>query len=150
MEYPFIAITPSVVAPDRVLSMGQIELNCVSWDGTVLTFKLCTYAKLNCFCPVSWGCRICHMLLSWGVTPPPQRVSWYDTKQSDNEVLVMLELWVIRSTPSLPSLPGPLWPRVVAPEKGPIYALNRTKLISWVYCFFAFKLCIYAKLNYLK
>ena len=39
----------------------------------------------------------------------------------------MLELWGMRSTPSLPSLPGPLWPGVVAPDKGPIYGLNRTK-----------------------
>ncbi len=38
----------------------------------------------------------------------------------------MLELWGMRSTPSLPSLPGPLWPGVVAPDKGPIYGLNRT------------------------
>ena len=34
---------PGVVAPDRVLSMDQIELN---W--TFLKFKLHTYAKLNC------------------------------------------------------------------------------------------------------
>ena len=27
----------------------------------------------------------------------------------------------------LPSLPGPLWPGVVAPNMGPIYGLNRTK-----------------------
>ena len=40
----------------------------------------------------------------------------------------MLELWGMQSTPLLPSLPGPLWPVVVAPEKGPIYGLNRTKL----------------------
>ena len=40
----------------------------------------------------------------------------------------MLELWGIWSTPSLPLLSGPLWPRVVAPDKGPIYGLNRTKL----------------------
>ena len=32
------------------------------------------------------------------------------------------------STPSLPLLPGPLWPGVVAPNKHPIYGLNRTKL----------------------
>ena len=38
----------------------------------------------------------------------------------------MLELWGMRCTPSLPSLPGPLWPGVVAPDKGPIYGLNRT------------------------
>ena len=29
----------------------------------------------------------------------------------------MLELWEMQSTPSLPSLPGPLWPRVVAPDR---------------------------------
>ena len=39
----------------------------------------------------------------------------------------MLELWGMQSTPLLPSLPGPLWPRVVAPDKGPIYGLNRIK-----------------------
>ena len=41
----------------------------------------------------------------------------------------MLELWGMQSTPSLPSLPGPLWPGVVAPDKGPIYGLNRTNSI---------------------
>ena len=29
----------------------------------------------------------------------------------------MLELWGMRSTPLLPSLPGLLWPGVVAPDK---------------------------------
>ena len=38
----------------------------------------------------------------------------YSTKQSDSEVIVMSEIWGIRSTPSLPSFPGPLWPGVVA------------------------------------
>ena len=48
----------------------------------------------------------------------PQRVSWiYDTKQSDGEASVMLELWEMQSAPSLPSLPGPLWPGVVAPDR---------------------------------
>ena len=41
----------------------------------------------------------------------------------------MLELWGMRSTPSLPSLPGPLWPGVVAPDKGSVYGLNRTNCI---------------------
>ena len=39
----------------------------------------------------------------------------YYTKQSDSEALVMLELWRMRSTPILPSLPGLLRPAVVAP-----------------------------------
>ena len=46
--------TPGVIAPDRILSMDQIELNFVLmqnwivWNITALTFKLHTYAKLNC------------------------------------------------------------------------------------------------------
>ena len=58
---------------------------------------------------------------------PPNECPGYDTKQSNGEVPAMLDLWGIRSTPSLPSLPGPLWPVVVAPDKGPIYGLKRTK-----------------------
>ena len=41
----------------------------------------------------------------------------YDTKQSNGEVPAVLELWGMRSTPSLPSLPGPLWPGAVAPDR---------------------------------
>ena len=41
----------------------------------------------------------------------------YDTKQSDGEALVMLDIWGMRSIPSLPSLTDPLWPRVVAPDR---------------------------------
>ena len=58
-----------------------------------------------------------------GKTPTPG----YGTKQSDGEVPLMLGLWGMPSTPSLPLLPGPLWPGMVAPDKGPIYRLNRTK-----------------------
>ena len=50
----------------------------------------------------------------------------YDTKQSDGKVPVMPDLWGMRSTPLLPLLPGLLRPGVVAPDKGPIYGLNRT------------------------
>ena len=39
---------------------------------------------------------------------PHNECPTYDTKQSEGEVPVMLELWGIRSTPSLPLLPGPL------------------------------------------
>ena len=46
-----------------------------------------------------------------------QKGPGYDAKQSDGEVPVMVELWRMQSTPSLPSLPGPLWPGVVAPNR---------------------------------
>ena len=42
----------------------------------------------------------------------------------------MLGLWGMRSTPSLPLLLGPLWLGVTAPDKGPIYGLNRTNGIK--------------------
>ena len=41
----------------------------------------------------------------------------YDSKQSDGEVPVMRGLSGMRSTPSLPLLPGLLWPGVVAPDR---------------------------------
>ena len=45
----------------------------------------------------------------------------------------MLKLWGMRSTLSLPSLPGPLWPGVVAPDRvlsmGPI-ELNCVLMIN--------------------
>ena len=81
------------------------------------------------------GCRIHWLHLCRGIRPLPNECPGYDTKQSDGEVPAMLELWGMRSTPSLPSLPGPLWPRVVAPDKGPIYGLNRTNsilMLKWI------------------
>ena len=61
-------------------------------------------------CPVGWGSRI-HRLLLYHASPG------YGTKQSDGEVPVMLELWGMQRTPSLPLLPGPLLPRMLAPDR---------------------------------
>ena len=66
---------------------------------------------------------------------PPNECPVYDIKHSDGEVPVMLELWGTRSIPSLPMLPGPLWPGMVAPDKGPIYGQNRTNwilMLNWI------------------
>ena len=54
-----------------------------------------------------------------GIEPPTttNECPGYDIKQSDCEVLIILEIWRIRITPSLPSLPGLLWPRMVAPNR---------------------------------
>ena len=41
----------------------------------------------------------------------------YDTKQSDGEVPVILELWQIRGTSLLPALLGPLEPGVEVPDR---------------------------------
>ena len=54
---------------------------------------------------------------SAGGKTPPSECPGYDIKKSDGEVPAVLELWGMRSTPSLPSLPGPIWPGVVAPDR---------------------------------
>ena len=74
-----------------------------------------SFSMLN-YCPVGWSCRI-HWLHLCREVRPHQRVSWIDSKQSDGEVPVMLKLWGMQSTPSLPSLQGPLLPGVVAPNR---------------------------------
>ena len=52
------------------------------------------------------GCRIYQLLLCKGVRLHNECPA-YDIKQSDDEARVMLELWGMRSNPSLPSVPGP-------------------------------------------
>ena len=100
----------------------------------IFNIHVWTGLALNGPCPVGWGCRIHWLHLYRGVRPPNE-CPRYDTEQSDDEFPVMLELWVMRSTPSLPLLPGPHWPDVVAPDKSPIYGLNRTNgilMLNWI------------------
>ena len=53
-----------------------------------------------------------------GVKPlPHNECPWYDTKLANGNVPVMLKLWGMWSTPSLPSLLGYLWPEVLAPNR---------------------------------
>ena len=92
---------------------------------------------LSIACPppqVGWGCRIHRLLLCRGVKPC-NKCPGYDTKQSNGDVPVMLELWGMRSISSLPSLPGPLQSGVVAPDKvlsmGQI-ELNCVLMLNWI------------------
>ena len=64
----------------------------------------------------SWGCRI-HLLDLCRRVRPPNEYPGYDIKQSNGEGPVKLEFWEMRSTPSLPLLPCPLWLGVVALER---------------------------------
>ena len=57
---------------------------------------------------------------------PPNKCSGYDTKLSDSEAPVMLELWGMRSTTLLLSLPGPLCPGVVASNR--VLSIGQIKL----------------------
>ena len=63
--------------------------------------------------PLGCGCRIHRLHPCRGGNESPS----YDTKQSEGEALVMLELWGMWSTPSLPSFPGLLWTGVGASDR---------------------------------
>ena len=60
--------------------------------------------------------------------PAPNKCPRYDTKQSDGEAPVMLEFWGMWSAPSLSSLPGPHWPRVVASDM--VLSMGQTELFD--------------------
>ena len=71
--------------------------------------------------------------------PLPNECPLYDSKKSDGEASIMLELWRMRITPSLLSIPGPLWPSVVAPNKvlsmsqtETVWHLNYVLMLSWI------------------
>ena len=112
---------------------------------TILTKISTDNKEWNCL--VGWGYRMHWLLLCGEVSPPPHKCPGYDTKQSDGEVLVILDLWGMWSVPSLPSLPGPLWPWVVVSnrvqsmeqiELNWVFILNR---IDWNRTVLTFKLC---------
>ena len=86
--------------------MSQIEL-----------FTHFLYFKLFNWNPIGLGCRIHQLHLCRGIKKTFLDECRYDIKQFDGEALVMLELWEMQSTHSLPLLPGLLWPRVVAPDR---------------------------------
>ena len=68
--------------------------------------------------PFCWGsCRIHQLHLCSGVRRPSlNECPGYNNKPSDSEAPA-LEIWGMRSTPSLPLLPGPLWSGVVTPDR---------------------------------
>ena len=87
---------------------------------------------------------------------PPNECPGYDTKQSDGEVPVKLKLWGMQSTLSLPSLPGPLWPDLLAPDRAlsivltELHCFLMLKWIVWNRTILTFKLYTYAEGNCLK
>ena len=61
---------------------------------------------------------------------PSNECSGYDTKQSAGEVPVILELWEMQSSPSLPSLPGPFGPEVEVPDR--VFSMGQISL-NWIF-----------------
>ena len=104
VRYFLVYIYMMLTVPD---THPSIEEYLAAWDFVAQQQNQYSFSQT---CPVGWGCRI-HWQHFCNKCPE------YDTKQSDGEVPVMWGFWVMRSTTSLPSLPGPLWPRVVAPDR---------------------------------
>ena len=99
------------------LTMGK-QMSSNNLFENKVTYKLFAYKSHTHFCPVGWSCRIRRMLSCKGVRPSPHSECLeYNTKQSDSEGSVMLELWGMQRIPSLPSLPAPLWPWVVTTDR---------------------------------
>ena len=87
-----------------------------------------TTRKTRAYTYTNLGCRIHRLFLCKGVRPP-QTIPGYNTKQSDNDVPVMLELW------GMPSRPSSLWPGVVAPDRAlsiGLIELNCVLMLNWI------------------
>ena len=94
-------------------------LNWIILKKTVLTLTLCIAQSIE---------TVEHIdCLSAEGSDPPMSVLIYDTKQSDGQVPAMRELWEMRSAPSLPLIPGPLWPGMVAPDR-----TNCILMLNWI------------------
>ena len=76
------------------------------WSSCIIDYTICQQS-----CLVGWGCRIHWLHLCRRVRPPPPPMS---------ALIMTLNNLMVRfqSTSSLPSLPGPLWPRMVATDRG--------------------------------
>ena len=95
--------------------MPKKRINCVYYSLTYLNLRFIIYIS-------------CHFITFYFLFL--NECPGYDTKQSDGEVTAVLELWGMRSTPSLPSLPGPLWPGVVVPDR--VLSMGQIELTAYL------------------
>ena len=120
----------------KVAQPFQIQ-KCFIWTQHLIV------VNTDASCPVGWGCRIHWLHFCSGVWPPhPNECPRYDTRQADGEV------------PVRPSLPGPFWPEVVAPDRvlsmGQI-ELNCILMLNWTTwnrTVLTFKQCTYKKVSW--
>ena len=114
-----VSSTDLYITVVRIFHLEGIRLVCERTALISQIFKLKlqkTHRQLRYFCNKErmFSCLV-WFLAQRGKTPnPANECPRYDTKQSDGVVPVILELWEMQSTPSLPSLPASLLPRVVA------------------------------------
>ena len=101
----------------------------------IIPYKFQLYFPINFNLPSRLGLKNTPMAFLLRGKTPPNECPGYDTEQSDGEVPVMLELWEMQSTTSLPSLPGPLWPGVELPDRVLSMVqieLNCVLMLNWI------------------
>ena len=76
-----------------------------------------SYANLYITAQLAWDVEYTDCIYSKSKNLLHNECPGYDIKQYDGEVPVILELWGMQSTPSLPSFPGLLKPGLVAPDR---------------------------------
>ena len=101
---------------------SEREQNTVRYPPNILnrqkTFHLAHFLRKSPSLSSTVGWRIHWQHLCRGVKLLHRKqYPGYESKQSDGEAREIQELWGVGSTSSLPSLPGQLWPGVVAPER---------------------------------
>ena len=118
MRSPF-GYTP--VQPECPEMLSSSGLLIKMWQLTKAYGVTRNELKIHVICYITLLCR--------GVGPPPNECPRYDTKQSDGEVPVLLEHWVMQSKSLLPLHPGPLWPGVVAPDR--VLSMGQIELTAY-------------------
>ena len=128
MQLLFLKIFGLLMSSFSLFLVFDVELSCphikhlkkaeryIGWNAVIMKIKMRSAVQL--VLPCSLGLKNTPTASLQRVkTPPPNKCPGYDTKRSDGEALVMLELCRMWITSSLPLLPGPLWPEVVAPNR---------------------------------
>ena len=102
-----------------VVSIQQFNCVQINQSSSYKPLKFITIFILSFYSVwrVGWGCRIHRLHLCRRVRPSSNECHRHDTKQSDREVPVILELWEMQSISSLPLLPSTLWSGMVAPDR---------------------------------
>ena len=76
---------------------------CLKSNGTCIIKNLFSFQTTNYMvAQLAGAVEYTNCTSTEGQEPPPNKCPEYDTKQSDGEVPVMLELWRMHNTPSLP------------------------------------------------
>ena len=98
--------------PESIL----LEHRKIEYSQDIAQYNVLSFSKmkihLNGGRPSAWGCRKYRLHLCRRLRLPHNVCPGYDSKQSDDE-----EFGRMRSSPSLPLLPGLLWPGVVSLER---------------------------------